>query len=261
MRRLEAGRHAPQAKAELDTISNQLAQQYPKDNKGWGATAIPLRDDLVGDVRPALLILLGAVAFVLLIACANVANLVLAKTLSRRKEVAIRAALGASRRRLLQQVLAETVLLAIAGGALGLIFAHYGTMFIVKFMGQQLPRSGGIGLDGWVLAFTLGISLLTGFAAGLFPALRLTREDVSEALKQGAGRTASDSGGSRTRSVLVVAEVAFSLMLLIGAGLLIRSLWMLRTVNPGFDPDHVVTMDLSVRSTKFATTGAADQLL
>jgi putative ABC transport system permease protein len=242
-----------QANAELETISHQLAQQYPSDNKGWGATAIPMREDLVGDVRPALLILLGAVAFVLLIACANVANLVLAKTLSRRKEVAIRSALGASRRRLLQQVLAETVLLAVAGGAMGLIFAHYGAMLIVKFLAQQLPRSGEIGLDGWVLAFTLGVSLLTGVAAGPLPALRLTREDVSESLKQGQGRTSSDSGGNRTRSVLVVSEVALSLMLLIGAGLLIRSLWMLRNVNPGFDPDRVVTMQTAIPQNKFVT--------
>jgi putative ABC transport system permease protein len=249
--RLKPGVALAAARAELSTISDRLAQQYPKDDKGWGATAIPMREDLVGDVRPALLILLGAVAFVLLIACANVANLVLAKTLSRRKEIALRSALGASRRRLLQQVLAETVLLAMAGGTLGLIFARYGTMFIVKFMGQQLPRSGNIGLDGWVLTFTFGISLLTGLAAGLLPALRLTREDVSEALKQGVGRTASDSGGNRTRSVLVVAEVALSLMLLIGAGLLIRSLWALHSVNPGFEADHVVTMDLSIASSKF----------
>jgi putative ABC transport system permease protein len=242
-----------QAKAELATISGRLAQLYPNDNKGWGATAVPLRDDLVSDVRPALLILLGAVALVLLIACANVANLLLAKMLSRRKEIAIRSALGANRRRLLQQVLAETSILAIAGGAFGLIFAHYGTVFIVRFVGNQLPRSGAIGLDGWVLAFTLGISLLTGVLAGLLPALRLSKEDVGEALKQGAGRTVSESGGSRTRSVLIVAEVALSLMLLIGAGLLIRSLWMLRGVNPGFDPDHMITMFLSIPSTKFTT--------
>ncbi len=250
--RLKSGITVKQARAELDTISARLAQQYPKDDKGWGATVIPLRDDLVGDVRPALLILLGAVAFVLLIACANVANLVLAKTLSRRKEVAIRTALGASRRRLLQQVLAETVLLAVAGGALGLIFAHYGMILIVKFLAQRLPRSHDIGLDGWVLAFTLGISLLSGLVAGLLPALRLTREDVSEALKQGLGRTAADSSGTRTRSVLVVSEVALSLMLLIGAGLLIRSLWMLRSVNPGFDANRVLTLDVSIPQTKFA---------
>jgi len=251
--RLKLGVTLEQAKAELAIISDRLAQQYPKDNKGWGATAVPLRDDLVGDVRPALLILLGAVALVLLIACANVANLLLAKMLSRRKEVAIRSALGASRRLLLQQVLAETSILAIAGGAFGLIFAHYGTVFMIRFVGNQLPRSGAIGLGGWVLAFTLGVSLLTGILAGLIPALRLTREDVGEALKQSAGRTASESGGSRTRSILIVAEVALSLMLLIGAGLMIRSLWMLRGVNPGFDPDHVITMFLSIPPTKFTT--------
>jgi putative ABC transport system permease protein len=250
--RLRPGVTLPQANAEMSTISSRLAQQYPKDNKGWGATVIPLREDLVGDVRPALLILLGAVAFVLLIACANVANLVLAKTLSRRKEVAIRSALGASRRRLLQQVLSETVLLAFAGGALGLIFAHYGVVLMVKFAAQQLPRATEIGLDVRVLAFTVGISLLTGLAAGLLPALRLIREDVSQALKQGLGRTASDSGGTRTRSVLVVSEVALSLMLLIGAGLLIRSLWILRNVNPGFDSNRVLTMDVSLPQNKFA---------
>ncbi len=251
--RLKAGVTLEQARAEMNTISDRLAQQYPKDDKGWGATAIPLRQDIVGDVRTPLLILLGAVAFVLLIACANIANLVLAKTLSRRKEIAIRTALGASRRRLLQQVLAETVLLALSGGIVGLLFAHYGIVFIVKFMGTQLPRANVIGLDGLVLAFTLGISLLTGLAAGLLPALRLTREDVNEALKQGLGRTAADSSRSRTRGALVVAEVALSLMLLAGAGLLIRSLWMLRSVYPGFDANHVITMDLSVSSKRFST--------
>ena len=136
---------------------------------------------------------------------------------------------------------------------LGLIFAHYGMLLMVKFLAQQLPRATEIGLDGWVLAFTLGISLLTGFAAGLLPALRLTKEDVNQALKQGLGRTASDSSGTRTRSVLVVTEVALSLMLLIGAGLLIRSLWILRNVNPGFDANRVLTMDLSIPQTKFAS--------
>ncbi len=251
--RLKPGVSLEQARTEMNTISGRLAQQYPKDDKGWGATAIPLRQDVVGDVRTPLLILLGAVAFVLLIACANIANLVLAKTLSRRKEVAIRAALGASRRRLLQQVLAETILLALCGGALGLAFAHYGMVFIVKFMGQQLPRSSSIGLDGWVLAFTLGLSLLTGLVAGFLPALRLTGQGFNEALKQGIGRTSADSGGSRTRGALVVAEVALSLMLLVGAGLLIRSLWALRSVYPGFEANHVITMDLSVSSKKFTT--------
>jgi putative ABC transport system permease protein len=250
--RLRAGVTLRQAQAELDAISNRLAQDYPNDNKGWGAIAIPLRDDLVSDVRPALLILLGAVALVLLIACANVANLMLVRALSRRKEVAVRTALGATRRRLLQQALSETLLLAVAGGTLGLVFAHYGVILIVKFLAQRLPRSNEIALDGWVLAFTLGVSLLTGFAAGLLPALRMSKADLNDALKQGLGRTAVDSGGSRTRNVLVVSEVALSLMLLIGAGLLIRSLWALHHVNPGFDPSRVVTMAVSVPPGKFA---------
>jgi putative ABC transport system permease protein len=250
--RLKTGVTLQQAQAELDAISNGLAQDYPNDDEGWGAIAIPMRDDLVSDVRPALLILLGAVVLVLLIACANVVNLMLARALSRRKEVAVRTALGATRRRLLQQALSETLLLAVAGGALGLVFAHYGVLLIVKFLAQRLPRSNEIALDGWVLAFTLGISLLSGFAAGLLPALRMARADLHEALKQGLGRTSVDSGGSRTRNTLVVSEVALSLMLLIGAGLLIRSLWVLQHVNPGFDPRHVVTMAVSVPPGKFA---------
>ncbi len=250
--RLKSGVTLRQARAELDSISNQLALQYPGDNKGWGATAIPLREDLVGDVRPALLILLGAVTLVLLTACANVANLLLAKTLSRRKEIAIRAAMGASRYRLLQQALSETVLLALAGGAFGLIFAHYGVVLIVRFLAQRLPRSTEIGLDGWVLTFAFGVSLLSGIAVGLLSTLRLAKADVSESLKQGLGRASSEAGGTRLRSVLVVSEVALSLMLLVGAGLLIRSLSALRHVNPGFDPHRLLTLGVSIPWNKFS---------
>jgi len=250
--RLKTGVTLQQARAELDSVSNQLAQQYPGDDKGWGATAIRLREDLVGDVRPALLILLGAVALVLLIACANVANLLLAKAMSRRKEIAIRVAMGASRPRLLQQGISETVLMALAGGALGLVFAHYGVILIVRFLAQRLPRSTEIALDGWVFTFALGVSLLSGIAVGLLSALRFAKNDVSESLKQGLGRTSSDSGGTRTRNILVVSEVALSLMLLIGAGLLIRSLSVLRHVNPGFDPSRLLTLEVAIPSTKFS---------
>ncbi len=251
--RLKPGVTLAQSQAEMNTISSQLSQRYPDDDKDWGAVVIPLREELVGDVRPSLLILLGAVAFVLLIACANVANLVLAKTLSRKKEIAIRTALGASRRRVLQQVLSETLLLALAGGAIGLAVAHFGVTLIVKFLGDQLPKSADVYPDAWVLAFTLGISVFAGLLAGLLPALRLTNGDVNESLKQGLGRTTSDSGGNHTRSVLVVCEVALSLMLLVGAGLLIRSLWMLRKIDPGFDPSRVITMDISISRSKFST--------
>jgi len=250
--RLKTGVTLQQARAELDSVSNQLAQQYPGDDKGWGATAIRLREDLVGDVRPALLILLGAVALVLLIACANVANLLLAKAMSRRKEIAIRVAMGASRPRLLQQGISETVLMALAGGALGLVFAHFGVILIVRFLAQRLPRSTEIGLDAWVFTFALGVSLLSGIAVGRVSALRFAKNDVSESLKQGLGRTSSDSGGTRTRNILVVSEVALSLMLLIGAGLLIRSLSVLRHVNPGFDPSRLLTLEVAIPSTKFS---------
>jgi putative ABC transport system permease protein len=244
--RLKAGVSREQAQAEMDTISSRLEQAYPEADKGWGAVIVPLREDLVGDVRPALLVLLGAVAFVLLIACANVANLVLAKTLGRRKEIAIRTALGASWRRVVQQMLAETVLLATAGGALGLLVAHGGIALIVAFFGDKLPQTGTVGLDPQVLGFTLAISIATGLIAGLAPAWRLARTNVNDGLKQGLGRTDADSGGRSTRNVLVVCEVGLSLVLLIGAGLMIRSLWALHSVNPGLDTHNVLTVRVTI---------------
>ncbi|MGA8143633.1 MAG: ABC transporter permease [Candidatus Acidiferrales bacterium] len=249
--RLKRGVSQPQAQAEMDAISTRLEQAYPEDDKGWGATIVPLREDLVGDVRPALLVLLGAVAFVLLIACANVANLVLAKTLGRRKEIAIRTALGANWKRVLQQMLAETVILAVAGGALGLLVARAGIALIVSFFGDKLPQTGRVELDGTILGFTLAISILTGIVAGLAPAWRLARTNVNEGLKQGLGRTDSDSGGRGTRNVLVVCEVGLSLVLLIGAGLMIRSLWALHRVNPGIDPHDVLTVRVTLPREKY----------
>jgi len=195
--RLKPGVDSRAAQAELSAISSRLEQLYPEDDKGWGATILPLREQLVGDVRPALLVLLGAVAFVLLIACANVANLVLGKILERKKEIAIRSALGATRGAILRQILAETVLLSLAGGALGLLLARFGVTLIVKFLADRLPRSTEITLDAPVLAFTAFIALFAGILAGLLPVLRFTRTDVNEALKQGQSRGSSPSGGSK----------------------------------------------------------------
>jgi len=247
--RLTPGVDVKQAQAEMDTISSRLQQQYPVDDAGWGAVVIPLREELVGDVRPALLVLLGAVAFVLLIACANVANLTLAKTWGRKKEIAIRTVLGASRGRVLRQVLSEMMLLSLAGGLLGVFLARVIVSLIVANFSNEFPRFWEIGVDGWVLAFTLGISIFTGIVAGLAPAWRLTKTNLNEAMKQGLGKT--DSGGNRTRSVLVVSEVALSLVLLIGAGLMVRTLWNLRSVKPGFDAQNVLTMTLAIPEAKY----------
>jgi predicted permease len=241
-----------QAQAEMNTISSRLAEQYPDDDKGWGAVIVPLREERVAQVRPSLLILLGAVAFVLLIACANVANLVLAKTLGRRKEIAVRLALGASAGRIIQQILAETILLSTAGAILGLALAHFGIQLTVKFLAGNLPKSAEVTLDAGVLLFTLTLAITTGFLAGILPAFRLTRTNVNDALKQGLGKTDSDSSGGRTRSILVVSEVALSLMLLVGAGLMIRSVWQLAAVDAGFDPRNVLTMTMVVSGNKYS---------
>ena len=251
--RLKPGIDLKQAQAEMNTISSRLEQQYPEDDKGWGALVVPLQEDMVSDVKPALLVLLGAVGFVLLIASVNVANLALARTFSRQKEIAIRTALGASSVRVLRQVLTESVLLALAGGALGLIWAHSGVRLIMAFLADKLPHSIHVGLDAKILGFTAAISLATGILAGVLPALRLTRTNVSQSLKQGLGRTDADSSGNRTRSILVVSEVALALMLLVGAGLMIRSFQNLHGVNPGFDSHNVLTMTAMVSRAKFPT--------
>lgn len=249
--RLKPGVDVQAAQAEMTTISSRLEQLYPADDKGWGAVVVPLHDDLVSDVRPAMLILLGAVACVLLIACVNVTNLILAKGFSRQKEIAIRTALGASSGRVLRQVLTEAVLLSLIGGALGLGYAPFGVRLIMAFLADKLPRSVEVSLDAKVLLFTAAISVLTGILAGILPALRLSGKNVSETLKQGLGRTDSDSSGRTTRSALVVSEVALSIVLLTGAGLLIRSFWRLHAVNPGFDPHGVLTANVSVDRKKF----------
>jgi putative ABC transport system permease protein len=250
--RLRPEADVKQAQAEMNTISSRLEQQYPADDKGWGAIVIPLHADMVSDVRPALLVLLGAVGFILLIACVNVTNLSLARIFSRHKEIAIRTAMGASSVRIVRQIVCESVLLALLGGALGLTYAHFGVRLIMNFLADRLPASIEVGLDLKVLFFTLVVSILTGVIAGILPAVHLSRGNVNQALKQGLGRTDSDSGGNRTRSILVVLEVSLSLVLLIGAGLMIRSFQKLHEVNPGFEAHGVLTMTPAVSRKTFA---------
>ncbi len=250
--RLKPGVDLKQAQAEMNTISSRLEQQYPADDKGWGALARPLQADLVSDIRPALLVLLGAVGFILLIACVNVTNLSLARIFSRHKEIAIRTAMGASSARIIRQILAESILLALLGGAVGLTYAHFGIRLIMAFLADKLPASIEVSIDLKVLAFTAAVSVLTGVIAGILPALHLSRANVSQSLKEGLGRTDTDSTGNRTRSILVVVEVSLSLVLLIGAGLMIRSFQILREVNPGFESPGVLTMMAAISRAKFS---------
>lgn len=251
--RLRPGVDLKAAKAELDSVSQHLAAQYPQDNAGWGATPVKLYELIVGDVRPVLLVLLGSVAFVLLIASANVANLVLSRTLGRRKEMAVRAALGASRALVLQHVLCETLLLSLAGGAAGLLLARGAISLMAATLADQLPRASEIALDSRVLTFTAAVSLLSGILAGLAPAWRAGRVDLNDALKQGLGRTDSPSTGRGVRNALVVAEVMLSFVLLTGAGLMIRTMWNIRHVDPGMDPHNVLTMIVALPKAQYST--------
>jgi putative ABC transport system permease protein len=259
--RLKPGVTLEQAQARMNIISQNLERLYPADDKGWGATVLSMREDLVGDVRPALLMMLGAVAFVLLIACANVANLIFGRAFARRKEIAIRSALGASRGSVVQLLLIESVTVAVAGGALGLMSAHYGIELLLKFFADKLPRMGEIGLSGPVLLFTFALSIVTGLLSGLLPALSMTRGDVNESLKQGLGRMDADSGSGFTRSALVTVEVALSLVLLMGAGLMVRSLWKLQSADPGFDEHNVLTLALEVPRRQFTAPAQETQFL
>ena len=261
MARLKPGITLAQAQNEMNTISHRLEIQYPADDKGWGAEVISLRDSLVGDVRPALLMMLGAVGFVLLIACANVANLMLGRAFARRKEIAIRTALGASRAGVIRLLVVECLIVALAGGALGLFTAHFGIDLLIKFFADKLPRMGDIGLNGTVLLFALVLSIVTGLLSGLLPGIALTRGDINEALKQGLGRTDADAGSGLTRSALVTIEVALSLVLLVGAGLMVRSLWTLQATDPGFDVHNVLTASLEVPRKQFTAPEQETQFL
>jgi predicted permease len=241
--RLKPGATLAQTQSDLDGVMRRLAEAYPEANRGVGATVIPLKERLVGDVGPSLWMLLGAVGFVLLIACVNVSNLLLARATGRTREFAIRAALGAGQWRLLRQSLTESTLLALAGGGLGLLLAALGTRAALNVLPTGLPRADEVGLDARGLLFTAAISLLTGVLAGLAPALKTSQWRLAETLKE-SGRGAG-GGRHRAQGVLVAVEVALALVLLIGAGLMIRTLSALWSVDPGFRPDNVLTFGLS----------------
>ena len=247
--RLKPGIPLDQARSELEVIARRLEQEHPQANAGWGATVVPLQETMVEDVRPTLVMLLAAVGLVLLIACANVGNLLFTRALARRKEIAIRSALGAGRARVVQQLLVEALVLALAGGAAGVLIAAAGLRAGAALLAAQVPRADEISLDGRVLAFALGASLLTGLSAGLVPALRAGSATLTDALKEG-GR-GEGAIGVRMRRLLVAAEVALSVVLLMGAAVMVRSLLALRGVDAGFDARGVLTLSVTLPEARY----------
>jgi len=242
--RLKPGVSLAAAQADMAQITRNLAAAYPNADKGTGAAVMPLRDELVHEVRPYLWLLLGAVGFVLLIACVNVGNLQLARSTGRAHEFAIRCALGADRWRVVRQLLTESVALGLAGGAIGACVAAWGTQAAIRLLPETLPRAEDVGLDGHVLVFTFVISILAGVVFGLVPALKMSRAGLQETLKE-SGRGAS-AARQRAQSLFVVCEMALALVLLTGAGLMIRTLALLWSVNPGFNPQNVLVFDVTL---------------
>ncbi len=257
--RLKPGVTLAQANAELKIAANAYRHRYPDDmgpRAGFGVQ--PLRDSIVAGARSSLLVLLGAVGFVLLIACANVANLLLVRAAGRKREFAIRVAMGAGRLRIMRQLLTESVVIALAGGLLGLALGYAGVRALLAVSPAGLPRVGehgaAVGIDWRLLAFTLGVSLLTGILFGLFPAIGASRPDLNTTLKEGSNRSGTGFRQGRARSLLVISEVSLALVLLIGAALLIRTYIALRNVNPGFDAHNVVTLEMSLSGDRFKKT-------
>jgi predicted permease len=249
--RMKPGVTLTQARGDMDAVARNLATEYPEANKGTGIFVNPLKEDITGDIAPLLYMLLGAVGFVLLIACANVANLLLARSAARAREFAIRMALGATRRRIVRQLVAESLLLAAAGGALGLLFAAWATKAALAVIPETVPRTNEIGIDGRVLFFTLVISILVGVVFGVAPALKTSQPDLHRSLKEG-GRGSSGTR-ARTQNIFVAVEMALAVVLLAGAGLMVRSLVGLANVNPGFDPQHVMEFGVSPSAARVTT--------
>jgi len=254
--RLRDGVSLAQASAEMNQITDNLYRQYPTEISAPGAILTPLKEYLVGEVSTALWALLAAVAFVLLIACVNVANLLMAWAARRQREVALRTALGARRTRIVRQFLTESLLLSVIGGAFGLLFARAGIALLQEAQLANLPRLREVGIDGWALAFTLGISVFTGVAFGLLPAARSTKPDLHETLKE-SGKSTAGRDRHRLRSMLVFADVALALLLLTGAGLMMKSFLRLLQVHPGFDPAHTLTLTMSLWGPKADDSPAA----
>lgn len=249
--RLKAGADLPQARAEMDLIAARLAAKYPQFDGGWGANVVPLREQVSGAARPALLILLGAVGFVLLIACANVASLFLSRAAGRKREMAVRAALGASRCRIVRQLLAESVLLALLGGVLGVLLAIWGTDALLHSIPQKLLDLSAVPIDLRVLAFAAGATFLSGILFGLLPSYAAAHSEITPSLQEG-GRGSSLNRRNRTiHAALVITEIALALVLLAGSGLLIESFVRLTRVNPGFDAEHLLTFKLSLPAPKY----------
>lgn len=253
--RLKSDVPLAQAQTAMSEIASRIEREHQASHAGTTVTLIPLQEQMVGQVKPILLLLLGAVGFVLLIACANVASLLLTRSLARQKEVAIRAALGAGRGRIVRQLLTESVLLSVAGGVAGLLIARWSIDGLVAVLPQTqlnaLPFLNNLHVDGGILAFACGLSLVTGVVFGLAPALQTARLDLQEALKEG-GRSASSSGRQRLRSTLVVTEIALAVVLLVGAGLMMKSLLRLLQVNLGFNPENVLTMTVALPASKYS---------
>ena len=247
--RLKPGVSVEQAQAEMDGIGARLEQAYPS-NRGFGVYVVPLHRQLVGDIDRSLRLLLAAVGLVLLIACANLGNLMLGRTSARGKELAIRSALGARRARLIRQIVTETLVLAMAGAALGVVFAYWAAGFFITVGGDTIPRPEAIGIDARVLAFTLALAIVSALVAGLLPAAQIARRPVLDRLREG-GRDGGPVASRRTRSALVAAEVALAFVLLAGAGLLLRTLWTMERVDRGFRPDRIATMRVSLPGAQY----------
>ncbi|HUK18940.1 MAG TPA: ABC transporter permease, partial [Bryobacteraceae bacterium] len=251
--RLKRGVTVEQARAEMTMIAQRLEQEYPATNTGWGVRLFPMAEMYSGRIRPVLLVLLGAVGLLLLIACANLANLLLARAATRQKEIAIRGALGAGRLRIVRQLLTESLVLAFAGGSLGLVLAAWSVRLLRGVVPDMFPTMKQMTVDGSVLAFTVGICILTGLLFGLVPALKASRTDLNTTLKEAGGRSESAGGSQRIRGTLLASEVALAVLLSVSAGLLMRSFTRVMQVNPGLRTENILTMNLSLPEVKYKT--------